>query len=61
MVERGTEERSHVKAGSGMRSPLLMPIMEGNTLQRDDVNEFLKCRLSLLRDWNPNLPKEKLS
>ena len=61
MVERGTEERSHVKTGSGMRSPLLMPIMEGNTLQRDDVNEFLKCRLSLLHDWNLDLPKEKLS
>ena len=34
------------KAGLGFRSHLLMPVMEGNTLESDDVCSFLAGRLS---------------
>ena len=48
MVERKVIESIRDKLASGVRSPLLMPIMEGNTLESDDVAEFLKGRLSHL-------------
>ncbi len=61
MVERKIEKSVHDTADSSMRSQLLMPIMEGNTLESNDVTEFLKCRLSLLREWTSRQPSIQLS
>ena len=61
MVERKVVESVRDKAGSGVRSPLLMPIMEGNTLASDDVAEFLKVRLSHLREKSSPQPGVRLS
>ncbi len=59
MVERKVVESVRDRAGG--RSPLLMPIMEGNTLESDDVDEFLKGRLSLMRKWTSPKAKGRLS
>ena len=50
MVERKIVESVRDKTASGVRSPLLMPIMEGNTLESGDVAEFLKetCGFDML-------------
>ncbi len=48
MVERKVVEGVRDKAVSSFRSPLLMPIVEGNRLESDDVTEFLKGRLARL-------------
>ena len=61
MVERKVVESVRGKAESGVRSTLLMPIMVGNTLESGDVDEFLKGRLSLLREWNSPRPRTRLS
>lgn len=61
MVERKIVETVRDKAGSGVRSPLLMPIMEGNTLESGDVAEFLKGRLSCLREKTSPLARIRLS
>jgi hypothetical protein len=53
MTERDSRPRSREKADSGFRSSLLMPIMEGNTLEREDVSDFLAGRLSPADDQNP--------
>ena len=55
MVEQEIEEQAQDK-DSGTRSPLLMPVMEGNSLQSGDVADFLKSRLSLLRETNKPSP-----
>lgn len=34
------------KALAALRSPLLMPVMEGNTLEDEDISHFLGGRLS---------------
>ncbi len=47
MVEQSSQESVRYKTGYAARSPLLMPVMEGNMLRRDDVAVFLKSRLSL--------------
>lgn len=47
MAEQHIRQSNSEKADSGSRSQLLMPIMEGNTLERDDVSGFLAGRLSL--------------
>ncbi len=48
MIERKVVEGVRDKAVSNVRSPLLMPIVEGNTLESDDVAVFLKGRLARL-------------
>ncbi len=50
MIERKVVEGVRDKAVTNVRSPLLMPIVEGNTLESDDVVEFLKGRLACLRE-----------
>ncbi len=61
MAERSTEESIHDDVDFSVRSPLLMPVMEGNTLGSDDVAEFLKGRLSLLSEWTAPLSSTHLS
>jgi len=61
MVERKIVESVRDKTASGGRSPLLMPIMEGNTLESGDVAEFLKGRLSNLREKSSPPPRARLS
>ena len=61
MVERKVLESVREKSAAGGRSPLLMPIMEGNTLATGDVAEFLKGRLSYLREKSSPLPRIRLS
>ncbi len=48
MIERKVVEGVRDKAVTNVRSPLLMPIVEGNTLESDHVVEFLKGRLARL-------------
>ena len=61
MVERKVVESVRDRLASGARSPLLMPIMEGNTLESDDVAEFLKVRLSHLREMSSPRSRVRLS
>ncbi len=61
MVERKVIDSVRDKVASGVRSPLLMPIMEGNTLESDDIAEFLKGRLSRLREMSSPRPRVRLS
>jgi hypothetical protein len=61
MVERNTQESIHDKAASSTRSPLLMPIMEGDAPHREEVAELLRSRLSFLREWTSALPSAQLS
>ena len=49
MIERKVVDSVRDKTASGGRSPLLMPIMAGNTLESGDIAEFLKGRLSHLQ------------
>jgi hypothetical protein len=50
MVEQSIQVSIRCRAGSSVRSPLLMPVVEGNTLRSDDVAVFLKGRLSLMQE-----------
>jgi hypothetical protein len=61
MTERDFRPRNSEKADSGFRSSLLMPIMEGNTLERDDVSDFLAGRLSTVDDRDANPKSVRLS
>ncbi len=61
MVERKVIESVRDKVASGARSPLLMPIMEGNTLESDDVTEFLKGRLSRMQNKSAPRLRVRLS
>ncbi len=45
MAERELGKSVSEKSESENRSPLLMPVMEGNSLQSGDVADFLKTRL----------------
>ena len=56
MAERDNMKNLGEKADSEGRSPLLMPVMEGNSLRSGDVAGFLKTRLSLLRETKTPLP-----
>ena len=61
MVERKVVDSVRDKAASGVRSPLLMPIMAGNTLESGDIAEFLKGRLSHLHEKSSPRPQMTLS
>lgn len=61
MAERDFRPRNSEKADSGFRSSLLMPIMEGNTLERDDVSDFLAGRLSAVEEHDLNPKSAHLS
>jgi len=62
MVERKVVDSVRDKVvAAGVRSPLLMPIMEGNKLESGDVAEFLKGRLSHLREMSSPQPRVRLS
>ena len=50
MTEQTIMQAAGDKAGLGFRSHLLMPVMEGNTLESDDVCSFLAGRLSAEED-----------
>lgn len=55
MTEQTITQASGTKAGLGFRSHLLMPVMEGNTLESDDVCSFLAGRLSAEDDEQEGL------
>ncbi len=61
MIERKVVEGIRDKAISNGRSPLLMPIVEGNTLESNDVAEFLKGRLAHLSEKSSQPPRVRLS
>jgi hypothetical protein len=61
MTEQHIIRSSSEKADSGSRSQLLMPIMEGNTLERDDVSGFLAGRLSLPEERHDHIPGARWS
>ncbi len=61
MIERKVVECVRDKAVSSVRSSLLMPIVEGNTLESGDVTEFLKGRLAHLREKPSHRPRIRLS
>ena len=61
MVERKVVDSVRDKVASGEPSTLLLPIMEGNTLENDDIAEFLKGRLSDLHDKCAPWPRIRLS
>ena len=61
MIERKVVESVRDKTASGGRSPLLMPIMAGNTLESGDIAEFLKGRLSHLQEKSSPRPRMSLS
>ena len=61
MIERKVVDSVRDKAASGGRSPLLMPIMAGNTLESGDIAEFLKGRLSHLHEKSFPRPPMRLS
>ncbi len=46
MTEQTIAQANDDVAGLGFRSHLLMPVVEGNTLESDDVCSFLAGRLS---------------
>jgi hypothetical protein len=46
MTEPTVAQAAPSKAGLGFRSHLLLPVVEGNTLESDDVCSFLAGRLS---------------
>jgi hypothetical protein len=41
------------KLAAGLRSQLLLPVMEGNTLESEDVAEFLSLRLAAVEPIEP--------
>ncbi len=45
MTEQHLSESTE-RVATGCRSQLLLPIMEGNTLESEDVAEFLSLRLA---------------
>jgi hypothetical protein len=49
------------KALTALRSPLLMPVMEGNTLEDEDISHFLSGRLSPDGDESDPADGRKLS
>ncbi len=61
MTERDIWKSLGEKADFEGRSPLLMPVMEGNSLRSGDVAGFLKTRLSLLRETKAPLRSLRLS
>ena len=59
MVERKVVDS--VRDRTAGRSPLLMPIMAGNTLESGDIAEFLEGRLSHLQEKSSPRPRMRLS
>ena len=46
MTEQTVPQAAATKAGLGFRSHLLLPVVEGNTLESEDICSFLAGRLS---------------
>ncbi len=46
MAEQNTAQMTGETSEQGLRSQLLMPVVEGNTLESQDVSSFLAGRLS---------------
>ncbi|MGO9547005.1 MAG: hypothetical protein ACLPPF_19705 [Rhodomicrobium sp.] len=61
MNERDTIQTSSDKGEPGVRSPLLMPVMQGNTLESEDVSSFLAVRLAALAEEIAPQPARLLS
>ncbi len=61
MTERQTRHTNSDEVATPFRSSLLMPIMEGNTLEQDDVSDFLAGRLSNPEDRNDLVRAQHLS
>jgi hypothetical protein len=61
MAEQNFIGIANEKSGPGFRSHLLMPVVEGNTLENEDVADFLSGRLSSDRDTKDNPDTLRLS
>lgn len=56
MTEQQMTQTAGAKDELGFRCRLLMPVMEGNTLESDDVCSFLASRLSTDDEEEPSAP-----
>ncbi|MGO8954355.1 MAG: hypothetical protein ACLPWS_04715 [Rhodomicrobium sp.] len=56
MAEQNTSQITGEKVELGARSHLLMPVMEGNTLESEDVSSFLAGRLSAVDEESDPIP-----
>ncbi len=61
MAEQNVTEPTGDKAETGFRCRLLMPVMEGNTLDSEDVSHFLAGRLSADGEDSEPLAGNRLS
>jgi hypothetical protein len=57
MAEQQTRQAGKEKADAIFRPSLLKPIMEGNTLENNDVAGFLAGRLSLGEERSSTRPR----
>jgi hypothetical protein len=61
MTEQEIGQGRRQKTDPESRSLLLMPVVEGHTLESEDVSSFLGIRLSSLDDENEPRPEPRLS
>jgi len=61
MAEQNMTQITSEKVEFSARSQLLMPVMEGNTLECDDVFSFLAGRLSAAGEESDPQPVARLS
>jgi len=61
MAEQQIRQFSSVKADLEARSLLLMPVMEGHTLETDDISSFLDGRLCIAGDDSAEEDDQPLS
>jgi hypothetical protein len=61
MTEQETGGVRSLKADTESRSLLLMPVVEGHTLESEDVSSFLGIRLSSSDDESEPRPEPRLS
>ncbi len=61
MAEQNVAHTAASKAEIGIRCHLLMPVVEGNTLEDEDVSSFLAGRLTVDFEASEPLPRIQLS
>ena len=61
MSEQQIRQISSLRADLGARSLLLMPVMEGHTLETDDISSFLDGRLVIAGDKFSEDDEQQLS
>ncbi len=61
MAEPNLTQPAADKAEMGFRCRLLMPVIEGNTLEDEDVSSFLAGRLTVDGEDSDRLARRRLS